>query len=311
MTETYLFRAKLEFEWAEGFKRSPQPLPVRFGPFKLDESPNYELYLEERGYEFGAKEGKQPKWEYPVSLLYVESEIIVKAGEYPEYAADQTFEQLEGMLRLFQEGHIYLRRHPHLWHLEEGVPKPEFFFVPQPIKPEPATLYERRPYRLDDETLGEFVDFFNSYWDVLRRESGRLRNALHRFSASCEARTLADRLTELVIALDALFGDGADSLAYKIALRCASLLYPPGEARERAFKTIKKVYGERSELLHGAKLDTKFPPEEICQLEGDVRRAIVKFFNEHKAGRPINKVEELDRLLFFEEKGLWPPEGKS
>ncbi|MDP2952166.1 MAG: hypothetical protein Q8O76_02470, partial [Chloroflexota bacterium] len=61
---------------------------------------------------------------------------------------------------------------------------------------------------------------------------------------------------------------------------------------------------------HGGKLDTKFTDQEICLLEGHVRRAIVKFLKEHKAGRPIESVEQLDRLLFFRKEGLWPEEGK-
>ena len=106
---------------------------------------------------------------------------------------------------------------------------------------------------------------------------------------------------ELVIALEALFGDRGkgDGLAYKIALRCSSFLYLPGEAREKAFRTIKKVYDDRSAIVHGGKIDSRYTSSEVDQLEDHVRRSIIKFLEQYKKDRRISTGEELDKLLFF------------
>ncbi len=306
-----LFRAKLEFEWnfedIEGERRlkCPSQLPVEFGPFCLKRSPNAEFYLEELGWiNSSPLKVSHPDHDYPVSLLYVETRIQVRKGYHPEGVADETFEQLEAMLRLFQEGDVSLHRHFTTFQLEEEKPKWVIFLRPQPIKPEPAPLYHRGPYKLDDETLQRFIGFFDCYWDIIDQKQQPICNALYRFSSSYERRTLGDRLMDLVIALEALFGDknGGDSLTYKIGLRCSSFLYPPGEARNRAFKAVKKVYGDRSAIVHGERIDSRYTGEEVDQLEEQVRGSIAKFMEQHKKGYRITSGQELDELLFFKKE---------
>ena len=303
MGETYLVRAELEFGWDfekgedEKSPKTLKQLPIEFGPFRLDWSPNSEFYLMDLGWlEPDYKGDSHPDWEYPVSLLYIETKV---EGQHPERAADDILELLEAMLRLFQEGDVYLRRHEHMWNLKDGTPEVVISIRHRPIKSEPATLYRRGAYRMDDETLGKFIDFFNCYWNIIHQKPQPLYNAMSRFSSSYEKRTLADRLVELVIALEALFGDRSDSLTYKIALRCSSLLYPPGETRKKVFKAIKEVYADRSAIVHGGRLDSKYSNEKIDQLEDYIRRSIPKFLEQYKKGNPLTSGEELDELLFF------------
>jgi len=310
MGEIYLVRARLEFGWdfEKGEDEKPpktlKQLPIEFGPFRLDWSPNSEFYLMDLGWlEPDYKGDLHPDWEYPVSLLYVETKVEVQSGQHPESAADDILEQLEAMLRLFQEGDVCLRRHEYVWDLREGTPKVAIFIRHRPIKAEPATLYRRGAYRMDDETLGKFVYFFNCYWHIIHQASQPLYNAVFRFSSSYERRTLADRLTELMIAMEVLFGD-YEYHRYKIPLRCACMLYPLGEARKGAFKTIRELYDDRSRILHGDELElgTKCTEDRVNQFEEHVRRSILKFLELHKSGHPITSGTQLDDLLFFEKK---------
>ena len=108
MGETYLVRANLEFGWDfekredEQSAKTLKQLPIEFGHFRLDWSPNSEFYLMDLGWiEPDSKGDLHPDWEYPISLLYVESEMEGQSGQHPESAADDTLEQLEAMLRLF------------------------------------------------------------------------------------------------------------------------------------------------------------------------------------------------------------------
>ncbi len=305
MSETYLFRAKLEFNWdfdeVDSKRRLlyPSQLPTDFGPFLIDHSPNAEFYLEELGWNVRSSR-KSPDYNYPVTLLYVDTQIQVKKGYDPEGIADETFEQLEALLRLFQKGDVYIRRHL-VFEIRQEQPSLVFFLRPQPIKPAPATLYPRDSYKLDDATLQRFIAFFNDYSDIINQKQQPISNALFRFSSSYEQRTLGDRLLELVMTLEALFGSRGDSLTYKIALRCSSFLYPPGEERREAFEAIKKVYDDRSAIVHGEKIDSKYTSEEMDQLEQYVRRSITTFLEQFKKGNRISSGEELDKLLFFTE----------
>jgi len=304
MHETYLVRAKLDLSWAfeeeDWESKVPKRLPVEFGPFVLAQSPNKSFHLERLGLiDSVLMEGLQPDGNYPISILYVDLRLEIGKEESPEEMADEMFEQLEAILRLFQAGNVFLRRHYyHTWQLEAGGLKKVFYLLPTPEKPEPATLYNRGLYKLDDKTLQQFIGFFNSYWDIIHGKRQPTYNALSRFNSSYEKRNLGDRLIDLIVALEALFG-GGDSLTYKIALRCSCFLYPPGEARAKAFKAIKKVYGDRSAMIHGDKIDSSYTGEEIDQLEEQVRRSITAFLERHRKGYEIKSGEDLDELLFF------------
>lgn len=301
MNKTYLVRAKL----GGAISKIPKRLPAKFGQFLLDYSPNSEIWLIEQGFNEPSADNRVLHEDsgYPVSLLYVKTEIKVGEKQNTLDAADDILEQLEAMLRLFQPGDIHIRRHK-VWTLNKGIPELYLSLAPwlHPIKAEPTTIYNRKDYELNDETLDKFIDFFNSYWDLIHRKPQPLWNALFRFSSSYEKRTLADRLVELMIAMEALFGDKAE-LTYKISLRSACMLYPAGEARERAFDTTKRLYEERSKIVHGKTLNSRSDNQRISQFEDYVRNSIIKFFQLYSDGHlSISSTvsgEELDRLIFF------------
>jgi len=310
MTKTYLFRAGLETEfYVESVKGRaqrlsiPKQLPIEFGPFRLDRSPNSKFYLAQRGR--GLPPGIElldelpPNPDYPNSVLYVETNIEVKDGDDSEAAADEIFEELEVMLRLFQIGNVSLRRNLSLGtRFSIGESTWFAFASSRPIKPKPLPLYYRHPYLIDDVVLDQFKQYFSRYWETVRRRPRRIYNALRRFSSSYEERVYSDRLLELVIGLESLFGGGGDSIAYKLALRGACFLYPPGEERQEAFTRIKRAYDDRSKLIHGVKSHPKYK-EEIDAIEELLRKAINRFLEYDVTGTRIPSEEDLDNLLFF------------
>jgi hypothetical protein len=305
MNKTYIVRARLDLFWdfeeEDWQSKIPKNIPVEFGPFRLDRSPNHSFYLERLGIiDSFLLEGLNPDDNYPISILNVELKIQIKEDDYPEDVADETLEQLEAMLRLFQEGAICLRRHYyHTWELKDGNLKEILFLNPSPPKPEPATLYDRKRYKLNDETLEEFLTFFKTYWDIVQHKSRPIYTALLRFNSSYERRTLSDRVIELMIAMEALFGD-KDYQRYKIPLRCACMLYPPGKERKKAFTTIREFYDKRSEIVHGGRLELdRESLGKVDQFEDYARRSIWTFLKLHKNGNPITSGAQLDDMLFF------------
>ena len=312
MTKTYKFRAGLEawfyVESAKGRMQGlsiPKRLPIEFGPFRLDRSPNCEFYLAGLGYGdlppgIESLDEPPPNQDYPNSVLYLETSIDVGDREDPEVPADEIFEDLESMLRSFQIGNVSLRRNLSVG-TDFGTGNLTWFafVLSRPIRPRSEPLYYRRPYLMDDDMLDAFKQYFSRYWKTIRDKPKRTYNALRRFSSSYEERASPDRLLELIIALESLFGGSGDSTTYKVALRASCFLYPPGKDRQEAFERIRRAYDDRSRLIHGDRLHSGYTDEEIDILEDLFRKVINKFLEYDVDGSRLSSEKDLDNLLFF------------
>ena len=300
----YLVRASLEFirdfeQESHGSKPAiPLKLPVNICPFRLEKSPNAGIYLADLGFVDPDQVSQdQPTWEYPISLLYLE--FTIQDSGHAQAQADSRLEAIELLLRLFQPGGVSIRRHNLMWRVEEQGSRMALFLNPRPIKPEIATLYGRTPYPLGDDTLANFVEFFKQRWDVLDCVEPYLKTALARFNSSYERRDLSDRLIDLVVALEALFGDGEPgSIAYKVAMRCACWLHPPGDVRVKLFSKLKNYYSMRSKAVHGGEPISLFK-EGVVELEEVVRRSLLKFLEQQKrlGGAPHGR--KIDDLIML------------
>jgi len=202
------------------------------------------------------------------------------------------------VLKLFLPGDIFLRRN-----ISVGMQLKKFvwavFVDYRPIKPKPEALYNRGPYPMTDENIRAFGDFFGKYWSFVSRPP--IQSAIHHFSSSYERRTLTDRLIELMISLEALFGD-KEYQRYKIPLRCSCVICPRGDARKETFHTIRAFYDARSAIIHGSKLE--LPPNlasKVDLFEEYVRRSILKFLQLCAMRYSIKSGADLDELLFFSE----------
>ena len=134
---------------------------------------------------------------------------------------------------------------------------------------------------------------------MLDRVEPYLKTAMARFNASYERRDLSDRLIDLIVAMEALFGDGEPgSVAYKVAMRCACWLHPPGDVRVELFSKIKNYYSIRSKAVHGGELSSLLK-EEVVELEEIVRRSLLKFLEQQKglSGAPHGR--KIDDLIML------------
>lgn len=286
----------IDFDHANGRRDPVVPfrLPVTMGPFELDRSPNAEFYLADWDLaDHEQLENSHPAWEYPVTFLCIEAKI---SASDPQAEADSTFEHLEWLLRLFQPGDVSVRRHNWMWHDGVNGPQLALFFNFRPVKARPAALYDRPAYPLNDVHLASFTGFFESYWEATCAASDNLMTALRRFGSSYERRDLEDRLIDLVIAMEALFGDGQGSVAYKVAMRGASWLHPRGEGRVKAFREIKKLYDLRSRAVHGGK-PKAIQRDQVDELEETVRRSLIKFLDKQVKEGHTPKGSEIDELI--------------
>lgn len=97
----------------------------------------------------------------------------------------------------------------------------------------------------------------------------RLAIALRRFSGSHQPRHEQDRLLDLWISMEAIFGpaDGTE-VTYRLALNTANTVAVPGLTRRELFDWVRVAYKLRSRLVHGRR------PTAIARLHGGTTDSI-------------------------------------
>ena len=267
----YTARAAVQFgavnQWSCRDCLNMSTLPIYMGDFRLEGSPNARNI-------FRRRDRIRPR--------------IRNRPELPDFAfagrtggrgrrcwqfgrlVDREFETFELLLRLFQPGSISVRRHGFVRDAETG--RMCVSWNADPPKPSVVTLYTTSEYHIHDDNIWSFLEFFNKYSDAMPRMGAPVQLALSRFNSSYERRELVDRLIDLVIALEALFNDGdPGSVTFKVALRSACWLKPPGGERVSLFQAIKKAYSTRSAAVH-ARSRNDPTDEQLDELEDTVRR---------------------------------------
>ena len=301
MAKQYLVRADLEFGFQAGVPTSTD-LPVNLGPFQLDRSPNAELYLACRDLfesDWPAPGDHDPQ--FPMSLLYLELRYTCDDDDNPTKHADDALDRLEPLLRLFQPGEVSVLRHG-VWRIDKSnrlTPAWSFSgYDFKPVKPPIEGLHEYGDYPLDDDALASLIEFIDRFWDALDNSPDNLSLAMGRFSSSYEKRDPADRLVDLVIALEALFGDRGDgnSVSYKIAMRGACWLHGTEGERRDAFGTIKKFYSDRSNVVHGNRRGS-VTGRRVKELEGMIRSGLRKFLDWQVQQGKLPSGRDIDDLI--------------
>ena len=300
----YFVRAVVEFESVDQWNCAGGPpmvwpqFPVDVGPFRLDVSPNSDIYFDSV-FGIGSERmaHRQVDRDYPVSALYVDTHLEMPKCQNPVPCADKRFDCFEQLLRLFRPGAVAVRRHSFVQDVSGGG-----FWIEMcgnSVKSPVVTRHKRPAYRLDDEAMVRFKEFFADYWDMLDGLDPSVKIALSRFNSSYERRELLDQLLDLVIALEALFNDGdSGSVTFKIATRCAGWLYPPGEHRLSLFRFVKDVYGLRSDAVHGRKRNRQEPTtEDLDRLECVVRASVMKFLDHQKSHQDTPEPKDLDEMM--------------
>lgn len=124
------------------------------------------------------------------------------------------------------------------------------------------TAWDLPPYRLHASDIQEVKNIYQH----LRHSPGRgkLEIALSRFNTSYGRSDYRERIIDLVIALENLFGEETTGqtteVGYRLRMRAARYLGANADERKHLRKFISQLYTLRSKIVHG---DTKFNNEEI------------------------------------------------
>ena len=108
-----------------------------------------------------------------------------------------------------------------------------------------------------------------------------------------------DSLIDLIIALEAVYGDGKEAIAYKIKMRCALYIESDLERRQEVIRIIRAAYNGRSAIVHGNKgaseLETLQPT--VQQLLTIVQITLMRIVQDVNSGKTPLRGEDFDELI--------------
>jgi predicted RNase H-like HicB family nuclease len=134
----------------------------------------------------------------------------------------------------------------------------------------PALFAWHNPATITPDTVATFEQFAQQ---IIGGEAQRLKVAhgLHRFSEASTRANPTDRLVDLVIALESMFSDGADSVSYKVSRRASAMLQPLGLSAATVYQFVRAAYSSRSSIVHGRAPAYRNLAGEDCQADEQVR----------------------------------------
>jgi hypothetical protein len=172
----------------------------------------------------------------------------VPVAEIPWHKPYRLAESLIKVLRIYKDG------------------SPTFHFVDEctPWAVQGGRAYPRVTFGKSDKLilltneLADFNAFFSTFQKIDLKVDRFLRVAIDRFSNAMDRIAPEDSVIDLSICLEALLLSGLGSeedrgnLSYRFALHGARLLGRDFAERKKFYRKLKKVYGIRSKIVHGA-----------------------------------------------------------
>jgi hypothetical protein len=265
------------------YEAVPTQLPVKVGQFEVFTSPNQILVYVDAGEVFSGDPRDLPERDdnYPFDIYYIEFEISIRDDEKPEEIADGQLRRLQILLRLYQEGLVWVRRYGLFEKSDKGLRRLFQLWQHTPQLPEPDFWNRLDDYSIDDTKLKEIDEFVRRHWKRIQSPNKQIAIALERFSFSFDRHSPSDRLVDLAVACEAAFGDQQGAHSYKLAVRMSRLF--PKEMQKKVFDTVQDIYGTRSGLVHGGKSVTKTDRSQIVEYEAMLRTALKRILEVHES----------------------------
>ncbi len=137
----------------------------------------------------------------------------------------------------------------------------------------------------------------------------RIRNAVHLLMESDAQSNSALGLALSVTAIEAMLGGSNVEIAEKLSGDVAALLEPEPRRRHQATKLVKKIYGLRSEALHGTDIESEPDVRGKARLLASaiLRAMITRREYMRRLGGPGSKPETPDELLEELREGRFRP----
>jgi hypothetical protein len=156
-------------------------------------------------------------------------------------------------------------------------------------------------FNLSEDELPKLITILKAI--LLKTVSARLRIAVERLSDAILRPKADDRLLDLIICLEALFGDDQGAAGYKIGLRSAVIVGNNYRDRQEIFKLVQQAYRRRSALVHGSRKkhedDIDLTPKELAQKLANVtRKSLLLWLRALATGRKPPQSKDIDDRIF-------------
>lgn len=279
-----------------------KPKEIRLGNFVILASPNAGKYWDEVD-PYYTPDGELKQRQKGIRAGFPTTPYYADLGY--EYEGDpknhvgraiELSERFLTILRLFKQGRIEGKLY-RVWDKSSPDSQSKSLILHFGALNVPTDPYS---YELGDNDIAQLQSFFTELYEV---DQSRFSLAIDRFNDSYARERERDRFIDLLIALEALFSEGTDSIGYKIRLRCACFLGKfPGvlKSKHKVFEFLKTAYDQRSGILHGRKQSLDWVSQENnSKLEHLVRQSLIHMLLEAKNG-DILTPDKLDRFLFLE-----------
>ena len=195
------------------------------------------------------------------------------------------FDNVIDALRVFQKGIVWFD----LVYSVNPIGKSERF--PKPIYSSyPLDRLGDWNYNLSKENALAFKGFWKEFSKATKENF--VERAVRRFSQSSEKHVVSDQLVDYFISFEVLFSDG-EGITDKIARRTAVLLKKDRGSRIETYSDMKKGYGQRSNIVHGRRIEHKKIWECSQVTEKYLRNCLRKIIKEKRYNRK-DLIEYLD-----------------
>lgn len=131
------------------------------------------------------------------------------------------------------------------------------------------TAGTQQKFEVDEDDVVKFQERFSTSFEV----NSLTELALSSFNLSYEIQDMKSKYLTLMICLESLFNLGKDQISHTISRHLSILISDNREIFQTNYNRIKKLYGFRSKIVHGQKLDENILGI-TSELQNLVRQAI-------------------------------------
>ncbi len=158
-----------------------------------------------------------------------------------------------------------------------------------------GNYHNSNKYLLKEDDVKECQLLFRKYTDNSNKKDFP-HSAIYYLDKGVRETDMNDRLVDYTAALESLFVDGKEGIAFQLAHKTAFFLEKDRQKCREIFKDIKKAYGFRCNIVHGDyhKIKDELELNKYTKItERYARRAIIKWIDMIDKGRKRQEIYDL------------------
>jgi hypothetical protein len=166
----------------------------------------------------------------------------------------------------------------------------------------PFMSYGNDKFWLKESDITSIQQLYHELKNIESTKNLALFLALERFNSAYSDSSMEDKIIDFAISYEVLFsqqGEGTDSVNHKLAVRSSRLIKEDYGQRIQLCRTMKKLYGKRSDIIHGNIKESNQQEKEYVtrDFEENMRISLNKYierFNRGNYNEHSDLIQEID-----------------